>query len=462
VTKDGLNLNDDVRDALLEVIPCAVFIVDADHRVIYWNRSAEEITGYAAEEMLGASCTSLQMRLNREVSHDMKTSMCLFDRGDAWDEECEIRRKDGTFVPAVRKARPVHDAGGKLVGGVQTIMDVSFIKQARSRIDELTDEVARLGRFGTLVGSSPEMRKLYEAVRMVAATEAGVVIEGETGTGKELIAREIHTNGSRRDRPLIVVNCGALPETLVEAELFGHVKGAFTGAINDRPGRFEDADGGTLFLDEIGELPPAAQVKLLRAVQEGEISRVGESRLRRVDVRIVAATNRDLQAEVRAGRFREDLYYRLRVVTLPIPPLRDRRTDIPELVTEFITRLNRKYDRHIERCSAEALGAMQRYDWPGNVRQLAHAIEHAFVVTARDETTIARTALPPELTGAQPPSTAPSRSAPKNDDDQRAAIRAALAEAGGNKAQAARTLGITRAGLYNRIKRLGLSGRATC
>ena len=454
---DGLNLNDDVRDALLEVIPCAVFIVDADRRVIYWNRGAEEITGYAAEEMLGASCSSLQMRLNREVSPDMKTSLCLFDRSEAWDEECEIRRKDGTFVPAVRKARPVHDAEGKLVGGVQTIMDVSFVKQARSRIDALTDEVARLGRFGSLVGSSPRMRKLYEAVRMVAATEAGVVIEGETGTGKELIAREIHNNGPRRDKPLIVVNCGALPETLVEAELFGHVKGAFTGAISDRAGRFEDADGGTLFLDEIGELPPAAQVKLLRAVQEGDISRVGESRVRHVDVRIVAATHRDLPAEVRTGRFREDLYYRLRIVTLPIPPLRDRRSDIPELVAEFISRLNRKYDRHIERCDAKALGALQGYDWPGNVRQLAHAIEHAFVVTARDETTIARAALPPELAGARSTRTAPRGQTPQSDEDQRAAVEAALAEAGGNKAQAARILGLTRAGLYNRIKRLGIA-----
>jgi len=459
VAQDAINLNDlndDMRNALLEVIPCAVFIVDADRRVIYWNRSAEEITGYLAAEMLGESCSSLQTRLNREVSSDLKASLCPFDQSYSWDEECEIRRKDGSFVPVVRKARPVYGADGKLVGGVQTIMDVSFVKKARSQIATLTDQVARLGRFGRLVGSSEAMLKLYEAVRMVAATEASVVIEGETGTGKELVAREIHESGARRDRPMIVVNCGALPEGLIEAELFGHVKGSFTGATSDRPGRFEEADGGTLFLDEVGELSAAAQVKLLRAVQEGEISRVGESLIRHVNVRIVAATNRDLLQEVQAGRFRQDLYYRLRVVTLPIPPLRERKSDIPELVAEFVDRLNRKYDRHVERCAPEALGALQRYDWPGNVRQLAHAIEHAFVVTAPDQKAIALEALPPELARTGPTRLSPDPDAPKSPRDERAAIESALAEAGGNKSRAARILGITRAGLYNKLKRLGI------
>ena len=456
MANDAANLTDDVREALLEVIPCAVFIVDADRRVVYWNRSAEEITGYLASEMLAESCSSLQTRLNREVSSELKASLCPFDQSDSWDEECEIRRKDGSFIPVVRKAKPVYDAQDTLIGGVQTMMDVSFVKQARSRIAALTDQVARLGRFGRLVGSSPAMLKLYEAIRMIAATEASVVIEGQTGTGKELVAREIHESGPRRDRPMIVVNCGALPEGLIGAELFGHVRGAFTGATSDRAGRFEEADGGTLFLDEVGELPLAAQVKLLRVLQEGEISRVGESRLRHVDVRIIAATNRDLLQEVGAGRFREDLYYRLRVVTVSIPPLRERRSDIPELAAEFVARLNRKYDRHIERFSAEALDVLERCDWPGNVRQLAHAIEHAFVVARPDQKTIALKALPPELARTGPVGPSPRRGEPRSPQDQRAAVEVALAEAGGNKARAARILGITRAGLYSRLKRFGI------
>jgi two-component system, NtrC family, response regulator HydG len=454
---DAANLNAYVRKTLMEVIPCAVFVVDCDRRVVFWNRTAEEITGYLAAEMMGVSCSSLQMRLNRQVSSDLQASLCPFDQSDPWDEECEIRRKDGSFISVVRKARPVCDEGGEFVGGVQIMMDVSFIKQARSRIAVLTDQVAHLGRLGRMVGSSPAMLKLYEAIRMVAATEANVVIEGETGTGKELVAREIHESGARSSRPMVVVNCGALPETLIEAELFGHIKGAFTGATSDRAGRFEEADGGTLFLDEVGELPPAAQVKLLRAVQEGEISRVGESRVRRVDVRIIAATNRDLLAEAEAGRFRKDLYYRLRIVTLPIPPLRDRKSDIVELVSEFVDQLNRKYDRQIEHCRPEVLEAFQRYDWPGNVRQLEHAIEHAFVVSDRKQKAITLQALPPELPPKDlvRPGQLPAQT--RSPDDERAVVQAALAEAGGNKSQAAVILGITRAGLYGKLKRLGIT-----
>jgi PAS domain S-box-containing protein len=465
-------LDDAFRRAMLEAIPCAVAVLDREDRVIFWNRTAEQVTGYSSGEMLGADCEILHARLSHPPDEQTLTSLCpLGDKGRDWDEQCRIRRKDGREVPVVRKARPVRDARGRPLGTIQTFMDVSFIHEVQSRLVELRERMASLGRLGELVGSTPAMREIYQLIRTVAPTDATVLIEGETGTGKELIARELHNHSRRADRVFLAVNCGALPEELLQAELFGHVRGAFTGATADRPGHFEQADGGTLFLDEVGELPPAAQVRLLRAVQEKEIVRLGESQPRPVDVRILAATNKQLAEEVRAGRFREDLYYRLRVVGLEVPPLRERREDIPQLAAAFVEALNAKYDRRVRRIAPEAMRALERCDWPGNVRQLRHAIEHAFVVSAPRAETLAADSLPPEvLTGTNVRgttfSTAPESSPPADDeqshqahpisDDPRQAVLDALQQAGGNKSRAARILGLTRAGLYNRLKRFGI------
>jgi len=455
---DISQMDEPFRRALLETIPCAVFISDADGRIIYWNRSAEELTGYTAEEMLGGPCDRLRIRESPEPDGEVLAAVCCHLAAGPSTTECRIRHRDGRIVPVVRRAMPVRDAAGRHLGAIVALVDVSVIKQVRGEIRTLTRELARTGRFGELVGSSAKMQELYEAVEMVADTDATVVIEGETGTGKELVARTLHARSRRREGVFLPVNCGALAETLLDAELFGHVKGAFTGAIADRPGRFEEASGGTLFLDEVAELSPASQVKLLRVLQDGQITRVGESRPRAVDVRIVAATHRDLAALAQTGGFREDLYYRLRVVHLSVPPLRQRREDIPDLVGHFIEQFNRKYGRHIESCSPEAMAALTACDYPGNVRQLEHALEHAFVVTPREAEVIPAAALPAELlrTGTAPAAPSAARRPPQP-VDEKAAVAAALEQAGGNKAKAARILGITRAGLYKKIRRLGLS-----
>jgi len=467
-------INEHFRKALMETIPCAVFIVDAERRIIYWNPSAEELTGYSAAEMLGGSCEPLRIRESDESDGQVAAAVCSHHAADGSVSECEIRRKDGAIVPVVRRAQPVTDEAGRHVGAIVALVDVSVLKQARSEIRLLRHEIGRAGRFGELVGRSPAMQKLYEAIELVAETDASVVIEGPTGVGKELVARTLHARSRRREGVFLPINCGALPDTLLDAELFGHVKGAFTGAVADRAGRFEQADGGTLLLDEVAELTPASQVRLLRVVQEGQITRVGESRPRPVDVRILAATHRDLAELARGGEFREDLYYRLRVVGLSVPALADRREDIPLLVAHFVDRYNRKYGRHVRGPAPGAMARLTAFDWPGNVRQLEHAVEHAFAVTPADVTALGAQALPPELlqqtkppreggpapersAGACPPSrsstTAP---APQRPQDERAAVLEALAAAGGNKSRAARALGITRAGLYKRLRRLGI------
>ena len=459
-----MKLNKHFRSALLEAIPCAIFILDADGRVIFWNASAQLLTGYEADEMTGLTCEAMRLRLARHQDPTLLETMCPFRMagGGGWDEECEICRKDGSLVPVVRKASAVHDDAGTQIGTIVALVDVSLVKQQRSELANLTREMARSGRFGRLVGSSPPMRRLYEQIEQIAQTDASVVIEGETGTGKELVARAIHAAGGRAGGVFLPVNCGALPETLLEAELFGHVRGAFTGAVADRAGRFEEATGGTLFLDEIAEMPLPSQVKLLRVLQDGEVTRIGESRPRRVYPRILAATNRDLAAAVKAGRFREDLFYRLRVVGLHVPPLRQRREDIAELVAHFIERFNGKYKLRVTALAPEAMDRLMAYDWPGNVRELEHALEHAFVVTDPAQKVIDARCLPPEIQPAGRRTAAAPAAAPLSvpaDADEAAQVAAALEQAGGNKTQAARLLGITRAGLYKKLRRLELTER---
>lgn len=315
----------------------------------------------------------------------------------------------------------------------------------------------------SIIGSSPAMRRLMEMVAMVAPSEATVLVTGESGTGKELIARAIHANSSRQSGPLITVNCAALSETLLESELFGHEKGAFSGADKRREGRFMQADKGTIFLDEIGETSAAMQAKLLRAIQEREIQRVGSDRVLRVDVRIVAATNRDLKAEVEAGRFREDLYYRLNVMTLPVPPLRDRAEDIPLLAMYFLRRFAEANRKTAKGFTPQAMDLLLKYDWPGNVRELENAAERAVVLMAGDFVTekelplgvIQAYGLSETSSGQAAPQREPTMILPL-EAVAREAILAALEVTGGNKTVAAKQLGITRKTLLAKLQRCGL------
>jgi DNA-binding NtrC family response regulator len=310
-----------------------------------------------------------------------------------------------------------------------------------------------------LIGRAPAMLELYKEIARVAPTRSTVLIIGESGTGKELVARSIHQHSARTSRPFVPVNCGALTETLLEAELFGHVRGAFTGAVADRKGLWEEAEGGTLFLDEVGETSPAMQVKLLRALQEGEIRRVGATRPVRVDARVVAATNRDLEKEVAAGRFREDLYYRLNVFTLRPPPLRERRSDIPLLAERFL-RGSRENVGHSLRFLEETVKVLVAYDWPGNVRELESAVEYAALRARGDE--VAPEDLPPKLqseearAAARSPLAALYDDLPLLDELERRYLLHVLKVVGGNRTRAAEVMGIDRRTLYRMAERFGV------
>lgn len=330
---------------------------------------------------------------------------------------------------------------------VERIFEQKALKQENERLRREVDD--RYG-FESIIGRSPQMEQVFEKVRQVAPTKASVLIQGETGTGKELIAKAIHFNSPRRRKPFIAVNCGALSQTLLESELFGHEKGAFTGAIKQKAGRFELAHGGTIFLDEIGETTPELQVRLLRVLQEQEFERVGGMKPVKVDTRVVAATNRDLKKEVDAGRFREDLYYRLNVIRLDLPPLRDRVDDIPLLVNFYLKQFCKDHGRDLT-VNPKAMSLLQNYHWPGNVRQLRTVMESAVILSSGKE--ILPRNLPEEIRNdTQPANAIRLRVGMTVADAERELIRATLAELQGNKAKASRMLGLGRKTLYRKLE----------
>lgn len=372
---DGTTLSPECTSAIVSAMAEAVILVDTEGVIRFCNPAMEELCGLPNEQIIGKRCSEIM-----ECSCSTPEQCAILGKGaDISNAECGVRRPDQTVVPVLKNGRVIRESNGTIKGAVETLTDISALRTTQKRIAELEESVKQQSRFQGLVGHSAVMRNVFELIDLAAASEATVLVTGETGTGKELAARAIHDRSGRKSGPLVRVNCSALPENLLESELFGHVKGAFTGAIRDKIGRFELADGGTLFLDEIGEVSPLIQVKLLRFLQEREFDRVGESSSRKADVRIIAATHRDLRAMIRKGEFRDDLYYRLKVFPIHLPRLRDRKEDIGPLVDHFINRFRAQTGKDITGLSHEAAVTLMDYCWPGNIRELENAIEHAFV-----------------------------------------------------------------------------------
>ena len=304
-------------EAVLHSMAEALFVVDNNGIIRFCNRAMEVMCGYALGSIIGKHCHDIL-----DCPGDSKQNCVIQNNSEAFNIECRVKCANGTLLPVMKNGRLIFDADNLIMGWVETLTDVSALKLAQRKNALLEEEVNR--GHGGIIGKSPAMQQVFNLIDLAAASTATVLVTGETGTGKELVARSIHARSSRSNGPLVKVNCSALPESLLESELFGHVKGAFTGAIKDKPGRFELADGGTLFIDEIGDISQFIQVKLLRFMQEREFERVGESTTRKADVRIIAATNRDLRELIRNGDFREDLFYRLKVFPIHLPPLRER------------------------------------------------------------------------------------------------------------------------------------------
>jgi PAS domain S-box-containing protein len=433
-------------EAIINSIADGVFTVSADMTLTSFNKSAEAITGYAADEVIGRPCKSIFR--SRGCDQICPVRQMITSGRPVTGVEMEITTKNGLKVPVSMSTAVLRDETGDVIGAVETFRDLSTVKT-------LTEELRGKYSFRNIIGKSRQMRDVYQLIRSVAPTNVTVLIQGDTGTGKELVARAIHYESPRAGKPFVVVNCAALPETLLESELFGHVRGAFTGAVSDRKGRFERADGGTLFLDEIAEVSPAIQVKLLRVLETKQFERVGDSRTKGVDVRLVCATNRNLKDLIAKGEFREDLYYRINVVAINLPPLRDRDEDIPLLVDHFVEKLNAETGKHVKKVSQGAMDLLIDHAWPGNVRELENTIGHAFVHCRGD--TIQPAHLPRELVDAGPQTESGLISLGSLEQVEKALIAETLKQCKGNRSTAARRLGIGRSSLWRKIKKYGLS-----
>ena len=434
----------DTRAIILDSINDGVFTVDQDWRITSFNRAAERITGVKRQQAIGKPCCEV-----------FRASIC--------ETACALRKTLTTGRPVVNKAVYILDAkgnrlpisistaafkdeSGKTIGGVETFRDLSLAEDLRKELEAQYS-------FAEIVGRSPSMRQVFQLLPQIAESDSTVLIEGASGTGKELFAKAIHKLSRRRDKRFVAINCAALPDTLLESELFGYKAGAFTDARQDKPGRFAIADGGTLLLDEIGDISPAMQVRLLRVLQERTYEPLGSVEPIKTDVRIIAATNKDLAKLVRKGVFREDLFYRIHVIRLALPNLRDRREDIPLLVEHFIAKFNRLQGKDVVGVSDEVLARLMDHDYPGNVRELENIIEHAFVLCRGAMIEMAH--LPPQLRGATD-TVSPNIAGMTLEAMERFLIDIALQRHNGNRTAAARQLGINPSTLFRKLKVLGI------
>ena len=428
-------------DAIFRSVSEGIVTVDSGLNIVRMNEAAAGLCGLDPE-MRGQDFASLPLDCQGRCRDALAETLQKNAPVDLPRFECQRPGRAAQVVSAT--TAPLVNGEGATYGAVLVIRD-------ETRLHTLERDLKERTSFHKLIGGSDRMQEVYALLEKLANVPSTVLITGESGTGKELIADALHYQGARRQGPLVKVNCAALTENLLESELFGHVKGAFTGAIRDKAGRFEMAHGGTIFLDEIGDISPAMQVRLLRVLQERKVERVGGTRPIDVDVRVVAATNQDLPEKIRRGEFREDLFYRLKVVTLALPPLRERRSDIPLLVDFFVQRFNERFQRAIGGVSDEVMRFFMSYEWPGNVRELEHVMEHAFILCPG--TLILSEHLPPDLSPHVPG--AGSRHL-REDENEADTIRQALEKCGWNKAKAARLLGISRRTIYRKIEELDI------
>ena len=451
-------LNNEFVTLLLEAIGDGVFILNRHGTIIVWNPAMVKITGYTAEQIKGKSCQVLNFNqcFGRKCPSGME-DCGIIKFGKVIATECLLTHKNGSTLSVSKNVRVIKNRQKEIIGIVEVVTDLTELKNTRLKMEEATRRLGELNRLGGIIAKSQIMQNVFSFIKAAAASDTSILIQGESGTGKELVARAIHTIGERRDEPLVTINCSALSETLLESELFGHVKGSFTGASQDRVGRFEQADGGTIFLDEIGEITPYIQVKLLRVLQQKEIERVGESRKRKIDIRIIAATNKDLKSQVDRGKFREDLYYRLKVFPIYLPPLRKRKEDIPLLTDHFIRMNNVKVSEKVKGIATTALKGFMDYSWPGNIRELANAVEHAFVLCAGRRIELAD--LPLEI--REPNTVFHSFTAAKNEDNgvavvpllTREKLIELLHDSNWNKAEVARRVRLSRASIWKYMKK---------
>jgi PAS domain S-box-containing protein len=455
----GFDLHNYCR-RILEIMQEGLIIVSPHGEIMAVNKALEKMTGYSRQELEGRICTVFDCDACNTLRKQAEAgTWCqLFEKREFLQRKCHIVRKDGSYLTVLKAATVLEDEQGKPMGAIELLTEISELDRLDTEVQQLSRLLDQDTVFHGLVGHSKQMKDTFQLIERAAQTDFPVFIYGESGTGKDLVARALHKLSPRSDKPYVQVNCAALNEALLESELFGHVKGAFTGAFKHRQGRFEIAHGGDIFLDEIGDLPLSVQVKLLRVLENKIFERVGDNRPISVDLRFITATNKDLQELISRGDFREDLFYRINVIPIQLPALRERTEDIPPLVEFFLHRLNHSRQGKIKGLSPEARRLIMHYSWPGNVRELKSTLEYAFVLAGSE--VIEPEHLPaalhrgPEDCGqAGDPRLEPAAR------EQKQELLQALKASRGNKSEAARSLGINRVTVLNRMRKYGIRER---
>jgi len=437
---------EECHGVILDSINDGVFTVDRQWRITSFNRSAERITGVSREEAVGRPCCEVFRASICET--DCALRQTLASGHPITNKAVYILNAQGDRVPISISTAIFRDHDGDIIGGAETFRDLSVVEDLRKKLEAKYS-------FADIVGRSAAMQRIFEILPQIAESDSTLLIEGASGTGKELFARAIHGLSRRREKRFVALNCAALPDSLLESELFGYKAGAFTDAQHDKPGRFALANGGSIFLDEIGDISPAMQVRLLRVLQEKTYEPLGAVDSVQTDVRIIAASNKELAKLVRKGTFREDLFYRVNVVRLTLPSVRDRREDVPLLIEHFIAKYNRLQGKDIAGVSDEALARLMEHDYPGNVRELENLIEHAFVLCRGGLIEVAH--LPSHLRGSTASGKSPNFAGMTLQTMEKLLIDDALRRHNGNRTAAARQLGINPSTLFRKIKSLGIT-----
>ena len=451
---------------IIESVADGIIIVDAEGYFLAANQTAQLITGYTEKELKGQSCRILNCTGCKIIGKGKGEKWCrLFSDRIIREKKCVITNSQNRTIPIIKNATVLYNEKNEIVGAVETLKDISENINYKNELASIKRMYHIEDGFHGIIGRTPVMQSLYEHIESVASFDTPVMILGDSGTGKEMVAKALHETGNRASKPFIKVNCAALSENILESELFGHVKGAYTGAASDRIGRFEAAHKGTIFLDEIGDIPLSVQIKLLRVLEEKMIQRVGTNKSIPIDVRIITATNKNLEKMIEQGLFREDLFFRVNVFPLTCPPLRQRKDDITLIIQHFITLHAEKTGKNILGFTPEAMRLMVAYRWPGNIRELRNSVEYAFVL-ARGKS-IGPEHLPEKITNFILPDAKSEKIMDSNDEgkvggsikvglSEKEKLLDALQQTDGNQTKAAKILGVSRITVWKRIKKHGI------
>ena len=447
---DKLLKNPQFLPEVLAIIRDGLMVVDNEGYIQLFNRAAEEITGYKKEEAIGKKCTIFDCDACVILSESGSQRDSQLEKfGASYNRECIIRSGDGRSVRLLKNVVVLRDSSGDIIGTVESMTDITSFHKKEMELQDLKQELRQEYWFMGLLGRSIPMQRLYEHIRNASQSEAPVLILGESGSGKNLVAHALHKLSRRKEGPFIQMNCASLSEQLLESELFGHKKGSFTGAVSDRVGRFEASNNGTVFLDEIGDMPMTMQVKLLRVLEEKVVERVGDHKPIPVNIRLISATNKDLNNLMSTGDFREDLLYRINSIVIKAPSLRERREDIPVIAMHYLKKISFANNKEILSISSPAMEILTNFPWPGNVRRLINALEHSAVTCKSD--TIEVSDLPDYLVHEKTPDLI------KENHLDRDKIGSILSQCNGNKTLAAKRLGISRVTLWKKLKALGIT-----